>query len=353
MDREQIVAEFFEKGHLLTEEALKVVEEKGADYRSDLPTVIRAADLYVPYKILKNITQKKNEIAKEDFVKFYNSKYEKMRDIIVSRVPRDFVSLNKIDNTRNELHVVGIVREIKEKDGKKVVDLEDKTATVPVIFDSTEDLELDDVVAIRAVAAGKVLFGKKIIYPDIPLRTPTLGTGKACFISDLRLDEAPTADVTNFFEWFSRTEIPYLFIAGGVRNREQLAGYVDRYCYLKTVFVISESDEHPGLPDSYDSKRIVAVSSPALVEVGGLKVLCIRAGDTSLLKKRYMNKSRAIFDEDLLVLDDVPDIMHTGGEQPLLANYKSVTLVSSGSMMGEFKPIIVDFATRDAEKVTL
>ncbi len=72
-----------------------------------------------------------------------------------------------------------------------------------------------------------------------------------------------------------------------------------------------------------------------------------------MLKKRYMGKSRAIFDEDYLVLDEVPDIVHTGGEDASVTNYKSVTLVSSGAVLREFRPIVVDFATRDVEKVNI
>jgi len=72
---------------------------------------------------------------------------------------------NKIDGTRSEVYVIGIVRDIKEKDGKKIIDLEDKTATIPVIFEpaDADDLELDDVVAVKAISGGKVLFGKKVM----------------------------------------------------------------------------------------------------------------------------------------------------------------------------------------------
>jgi len=34
-------------------------------------------------------------------------------------------------------------------------------------------------------------------------------------------------------------------------------------------------------------------------------------------------------------------------------NYKSVTIVNSGSLLAEFKPVVVDFATREAEQVGL
>ncbi len=350
MEREQIVTEFFRKGHLLTEEALKMLEE-GVEAPASLPTVVRANDLTVPYKILKNLTQRKTEITREDFVKFYNSKYEKMRDIIVSRIPKDYVSLNKVDSTRSEVNVIGIVRDLREKDGKKVIELEDKTGSMPVIIDDTEDLELDDVVAVRAIAGGKVLFGKKIIYPDMPLRTPVQGTGKACFVSDLRVNEAPTRELDRFFEWFSSQDIPYLFIAGGAGDRKLLEGYIERYCYMKTVFVVSDG-EYPSVPDTYQSSRIVSLSNPAMVEIGGLRVLIARKADTSVLKKRYIGKSTAILDEDYLVLEELPDIVHCGGDG-MITNYKSTTLVSSGPMLGDFQPVVIDFSSRDAVKISM
>ncbi|HLC67406.1 MAG TPA: hypothetical protein VJI12_00830 [archaeon] len=352
--RQQIVNEFFKRGHVLTEEALDIIEESGVIPDVKLPAIVRAADLRKPYKILSTITSKKTDLATEDFVRFYNSKYEKMRDIIAARLPKNYISLNKIDGTRSEVYVIGIVRDIKEKDGKKIIDLEDKTATIPVIFEpaDADDLELDDVVAVKAISGGKVLFGKKVMYPDIPLRQPVHGTGRACFVSNLHIDEAPQREVERFFEWFSGQDIQYLFVAGGVGDTAAFEKLVDRYCYTKTVF--AASDEYPGVPDSYTSTRIVPLSNPALVEVGGLKVLVVKHGDIAMLKKRHLGKANAVTDEDQLTIEEVPDVMHTGGASaPVLTNYKSVTLVNSGSMLGEFHPIVVDFATRDAEKINL
>ena len=362
MSREQIIAEFFKKGHLLTEDAIRLIEEAQADASrfeppQNLPLVVEPGDLRRPFSILRNLTHKKTEITSDDFVRFYNSKYEKMKSVILSRIPKDFVSLNKIDMSRSEVHVLGIVKEIKEKDGKKVVDIEDPTGSVPVIFEAADfdaDVELDDVVAIRALAGGKVLFGKKIIYPDMPLRQPTLGTGKACFVSDFRLDEASTKDAERFFEWFSQQDIPYLLVAGDLGDKELFERYVERYCYIKTVFVIAAGNEYPQTPLKFESNKIVSLSNPAIVELGGLKVLMIHKGNTTFLKKRYLGRSSAILDEDYLVLDEMPDIMHTGhGDTPFISNYKSTTIINSGSLLGTFTPVVANFATRDVEKISI
>ena len=356
MEREKIVTEFFKHGHLLTEEAIRIIEEKGLEEFLDkkLPFVIDTKDLQQPYRIIKNLTYKKTEITKDDFIRFYNSKYEKMKAIITDRVQKGFVSLNKLDSMRNEVHVIGIVKDIKEKDDKKIVELEDTTTSVPVIFDDVEDLELDDVVAIRAISGGKVLFGKKIIYPDMPLRNPTTGTGRGCFISDLKLDEAPQKDAERFFEWFSQQDIPNLFVSGKIGDKELFDKYVGRYCYIKTVFVIADDTDYPALSDTFNSNRIVSLSNPAMIEVGGLKVLMLQKADMKMLKKRYLGKSHAILDEDYLVVDEIPDIVHSGcSNEPYVTNYKSATLVNSGSLLGDFRPIVIDFATRDVEKITL
>ena len=355
MGKSEIVGEFFKHGHLLTDEALAIIEKSSAEeiLVRKLPFIVDSRDLRQPYKILMNLTYKKSEITREDFVKFYGSKYEKMKQIIISRVQKNFISLNKIDSTRSEVHVIGIVKEIRNNE-KKAVELEDTTSTIPVIFEEIDDLELDDVVAIKAVAGGKVLFGKKIIYPDIPLRDPTIGTGKACFVSDLCLDESSPKDIETFFEWFSQQDIQYLFVSGKIGDRKLFGTYVDRYCYMKTVFVIADGSEYPNMPQTYESNKIVSLSNPAMVELGGLKILMCQKADIKMLKKRYLGKSSVILDEDYLVLTEVPDVVHCGNsDQPYITNYKSVTLVNSGSLLGEFKPIIVDFATRDVEKISL
>ena len=211
--------------------------------------------------------------------------------------------------------------------------------------------ELDDVVAVKAIAGGKVLFGKNILYPDIPLRKPSIGKGKGCFVSDLCLDQASPQEIEKFFEWFSKSDIPYLFIAGKIENTAELERYVDRYCYIKTVFVIAEGGI-PETPSHFKNTKIISLSNPAMVEVGGLKILMAQKANITLLKKRHFGRTETIMDEDYLALDEVPDIVHSGhSTEPYITNYKSVTLLNSGSLLGTFKPVIVNFSTRDVEEI--
>lgn len=362
---QDIINKFISKGRLLTPEALEFIKKSNTDLffsynfnnfiisEKDLKSLIKAEQ----YKILKNLNNIPDEVRIEDFAKFYKSKYEKMKNIITERLKKDFISLNKIDSSRKEVFVIGIVKEMSEKEGKKIIDLEDLTTTIPVIFDSSGDLELDDVVAIRAIAAGKTLYGKEIIYPDIPLRSPTTGTGKACFVSDLHLDEAPKTDIENFFLWFEKQGIENLFVAGDIGDHVYFERLTEQYCTNSTIFVIQgnvDENKYPAKAYPYKNKNIISLSNPSMVEVGGLNILMLHYTDTTMLKKRYLGKSSIILPDDYLVLDIVPDIVHYGHtHEPYITNYKSVTLVNSGSLLSNFLPVVVDFGTREAKHIKI
>ncbi|MFH0832173.1 MAG: metallophosphoesterase family protein [Candidatus Aenigmatarchaeota archaeon] len=359
MNRDEIVKKFLDKKKLLTQAALEAIHGKNLDDflgKEYVSLVLEERDFFVhDVKILKNLTEKLNEITTDDFVKFYKSKYERMREIILSRMKKDFVSLNKLDNFRNEVFVLGIAREIKENGDKKIVEFEDLTATKPIIFDDISDLELDDVVAIKAISAGNVLYGKGIFYPDIPLREPVKGMDKACFISDMHLEEAPLSGAEDFFKWFSNQAIKYLFVAGDVGDREKFEKLVNEYCIGKSVFSTPGCGaEYPGLPEKFESKHITSLSNPAMVEINGIKILLVHSLNLNMLKKRYLGKSKIILPEDYLVLDYVPDIVHYGhNHEAQVTNYKSVTLVNSGSLLTDFKPVVIDFATREVEQIKI
>lgn len=360
---EDIVAKFLERGKLLTPEALEYIKDKKLDdilkdiLISDVQnTVVTRASIErtAQVRIIKNLAEKKKELTAEDFAYFYKTKLDKIKDIIMQRTQKNFVSLNKLDSIRQEVYVTGMVRDIKHKE-KPIVELEDITGTVQVIMEDTGDLELDDVVAVRAASGGKVLFGHQIIYPDIPLRRPSVGLGKACFISDLRLNEAPKAEFEKFLQWLEHQSIDMLFAAGDIGEKETFEELVTRYCSEQRVFVIpgeiDKEEEYPQTPLEFSRNNIISLSNPSMVEVAGLKILLIHKMDISMLKKRYLGKQKQILHSDYLVMDDVPDIVHHGhSNEPQVTNYKSVTIVNSGSLLGTFAPVIIDFSTRETSE---
>jgi DNA polymerase II small subunit/DNA polymerase delta subunit B len=357
--RKEIVDSFFLKGKLLTPEALSYLETRGPKDAADWQClVIDIEDIMAKedkIRIILNITGKKTEITTSDMVKFYNSKYQKMKNIITSRLAKNFISINKLDQARGEVFVIGIIREIADNGDKINLDIEDSTGSVTAVFDkgSVEDAELDDVVAVQGNISGKFISGSKILYPDMPLREPATATGKACFISDLCLDEAPKKDFENFLKWFETKDINYLFITGKIGDLNALGELVDSYCRSKKVIVCQgSSGEPPDLPPQSSSNSIIFLSNPSITSINSLKILCYDKFLPKMLKKRHLTNIKPYIEEDLMALEDLPDIVHCAGESASVSNYKSTTIINSGSLLSDFRPVVVDFLTRECKILT-
>lgn len=350
MEDKKIIDAYLRKDKLLTPSALQAIK-KGAVPLTTSSLVI--TDELFPkdsIKVIKNLERKKKEISTEDFVGFYTSKLQQMKKIILSRLQKNFISINKIGADRREIYTIGIVRDLKKINDKSTLELEDMTTSVTVMFDEPPDVETDDVIALQALAGGDVLFGKKVFPPDVPLRQPTTGEGKACFVSDLHLNETPKFDIERFFSWFSKQGINYLFIAGDIGDTVIAEEMLSRYCMGKRVFIIpgkdDNEDEYPQLPITV--RGATCLSNPSMVEINGVKILIIHNFPEHALQKRYLGKSKCVLPEDFLVLDKVPDIINSGyTHKPYVSNYKSITLANSGSLLGEFKPVVIDLATRE------
>ncbi|MBS3053912.1 MAG: metallophosphoesterase family protein [Candidatus Aenigmarchaeota archaeon] len=354
MDKAEIVRHYFGRGQLLTPAALDEMAAAGRMPETDSALlVIDRSDLERDnIRILKCLQDRPKEVDTDMFLKFYTSKYNKMRDIFTSRFSKNFISLNKVDASRSEIAVFGIVKDVKDK----TVELEDMTSSVSVVFETPlEKVERDDAVAVEGISGGKVIYGKKIMFADVPLRQPAIGTGKACFISDLRLSEAPRKDAEKFFSWFQNQDIRNLFISGDTGDIAALEAIVRRHCSGKNIFLApgeADDKEYPRLP--MKAEGVTALSDPAMVEINGIKILVAHNFDIAMLRKRYLGRSKSILPEDYLVLEDVPDIVHCGHTgKPFVQNYKAITVVNSGSLLDEFKPVVIDFATREVKQVSL
>lgn len=366
---EKIVKTFFNRGKLLTPGALEILKgrageiEKVFDELKDREFLVdiqdfekKEKDLSEKVIILKNLTEKKKEITTEDFLHFYNVKYEKLKNIIAERTKKPFISLNKVDASRRDVCVIGIVKGTKKQDGKAHIELEDTTRSLTVVMEGDADeIRNEDVIGVEGVAGGKVIFGKRIILPDFPIRQPVTGKGRACFVSDLHLEESPKQDTEKFFKWFEKSEIKHLFVAGDVGDKEVFENLVEKYAYSKKIFVVAGERDDPDFPQLapiFRNQNIISVSNPSMVEINGIKILMIHKADMNSLRKRYVGDK--ILYADHLVLDIIPDIIHCGHDhKPMVTNYKSITIANSGSTLTTFRPVVIDFSTREAEQINL
>jgi DNA polymerase II small subunit/DNA polymerase delta subunit B len=368
---DDIVHQYLKKGKLLTPDALKELMEKGAIGTNGTGFVVTRTDITAgqtskrsTIRILKNITDVKNELTADDFARFYKSKYDRMKSIFASRVQKDFVSLNKLDNYRDEVHAIGMVRSMRDQDGKVIIDLEDPTAVVPIVFgkdvlEGTDPQpEEDDVIAVRAVSARSVMYGRQIVWPDVPLRQPATAEGKLIVAPSLHLDEAPDSDITKVFSWIEKQDIESVFFVGDIGDTAEFERLIGQYCYAKTAFVVpGERDtaiQYPSTAVKFSWKNVFSLSNPSIVEINGIRVLLSHSFSPASLKKRYIGRARRITGEDHLTLEEVPDLVlfnHYKDQQ--VVNYKAVTMVNPGSLLAGTNATIVDLATREVQQVAI
>jgi DNA polymerase II small subunit/DNA polymerase delta subunit B len=147
----------------------------------------------------------------------------------------------------------------------------------------------------------------------------------------------------------------YVVVAGNIGDIAFFEECVARYCQNKTIFVIpgpkDTSEKYPQTPIAFGVPNIVPLSNPSMIDIGGIYILLTSHFDVSMLRKRYLGSGRSVTEEDDLVLDAVPDIVCAGSRHPQIYNYKSITVASSGSMMSEFRPVVIDLLTREANAV--
>lgn len=366
--RKEIVDKFFERGHLLTPDALefirdsknyqKLVEasslfDKLIIEKEDFETFETKTD---SIKVVMNLSEKPSELTPELFNSFLVSKFEKMKTLFMERTDKNFISLDKIDNYRNEVFVIGMIKEIVTDESGITLEIEDRTKSIKAIFNNyapKTSLDEEDVIGIRGIGSKEVIFGKEIIYPDVPLREPTKGTGRICVISDLHLDEAPKDRLVSFLKWIAKEDIKYLFVAGDTRDLKMLSEMVNEHAPEKTVFVIPgnmDDSSYPALPME-PAGNLICLSNPSMVEINGIKVLAAHKFDQVYLKKRYLGKTSVILKEDYLVLNEIPDIVVCGHtHEPSVSNYKSITIANPGSLLADFKPTIINLETREYQQ---
>ncbi len=341
-----VVKEFFNRGYLLSPSAVEFLKGRDpAEYLNKKydKIVLSADDLREikmrEVKIIKNLTSVPEELTTETFLNFYNSKYEKMKNIFISKMGGNFVSINKIGK-REKVTTIGMVKNIKEREGKKIIELEDITGSINVIYKG--DVELDDVIAVRGMAAGNVIYADEVIYPDVPLRPPATGSGRILLMSGLDLDEAPETKIEKLRDVFNN-DYDYCIIVGNVGDVKKLESLLPS----KKTFVvpgIKDSNKYPSPPINVSGA--IPLSNPSMIDINGVKILMVTNFKMDMIRKRYLGKSSLILDEDFLVMDEIPDIIVSNGP-PNIKNYKSITIINCGTLLDTMRPVIVDLKTRE------
>ncbi|MEM3087008.1 MAG: DNA-directed DNA polymerase II small subunit [Halobacteria archaeon] len=262
-----------------------------------------------------------------------------------------------------------------------------------------ERLLADEVVAVTGAYRGGFLLANSVRWPDVPYdHAPRRGKGVALFLSDTHFGSREFLGSVweRFVEWLNAGEglapqVRYLFVAGDVvdgvgvypgqekeleiqdvlKQYEFAAAQMDRF--PKQIQVVLSPGNHDAVPlpepqprfssevTSLFPGRVAFAGNPALVEAGGVRVLMYHGVSildymkglglsldapeqvmTEMVKRRHLAPvygGEVPFiprEEDLHVMEEVPDILHTGHVHTVgVGRYRGVTLVNSGAWQGQ------------------
>ena len=260
---------------------------------------------------------KKIEIG--DFVGNFRARYQELQRILMNRpgLQENLVSINKIPGNRQSVGIIGLVNEKRVTKNKNlIIKFEDLTGEINALvkFDNEElfkkakELQLDDVVGIKASGNNEMLFIHEIFFPDafITEKMRFEEDYSIAFVSDLHTGSSMhlAKKFEKFLEWLNSDDeaakkIKYIFFIGdnvdGVGifpNQEDvldLKSMKEQYgalaCYLKKVPKRITMFMCPGQHDAtrvaepqpainkryaeflYEIDNLVLVSNPAMVKL--------------------------------------------------------------------------------------
>jgi hypothetical protein len=229
------------------------------------------------------------ELTVHDFVGVLNRRYSFLQSILLSKVElKNIVSINKVSN--GSASVIGLVKDILIKNGKRDIVLEDPTGYIDALADEKmiEKLVLDDVVAVSGRVSNKTLFVDKVYFPSVPLR-------------------------------------PVNYSKDNVR-----VAFTDKNA--NADYVIRENNVEDRV-----KRKNYSISMPCILKISDITVLVAPGFDPmEIINKRYLNTERVDF-----LIDPVPDIIFT--DKDVNMSYKGISIVS--------KDNIIDLKTRNVEAV--
>jgi len=265
----------------------------------------------------KNNSEKKLEV--KDFTGHFRARFSQLQRILMGRpeLQQNLVSINKISSDRQSVGIIGIVSEKRTTKNKNlIINFEDLTGEIKAIakfdrgevFEKAEELQLDDVVGIRASGNRDILFIHDIFYPDsfVHERVKFDEDVSIAFVSDVHCgsDRHLKKSFNNFIEWIGSNDecakkIKYLFFVGdnvdGVgifpgqesvlalksmeEQYELLASYLKRIPKRITMFMCPGqhdasrvAEPQPVIsrkyaPLLYDIENLVLVANPSMIKL--------------------------------------------------------------------------------------
>lgn len=258
----------------------------------------------------------------DDFVAYFNSRFEKLSRILRQRF--NSVSIANVKKVKSDnVEVIGMVKDVREtQNGNVLVELEDNTDSIRFIAtgklkDTALELMGDEVIGVTGVLRGNNIIADRIVFPDVPLN----GNKKRkdfsiVFISDTHFGskEFLEKEWDVFVKWLNfevgnekmvevAESVRYVVLAGDVvdgvgvyPNQDKDLAILDVYGQyeeaarqiekipkrIKVIVApgnhdaVRQAEPQPALSKEFASlfsNNVMNVGNPSLLDLDGLKLL--------------------------------------------------------------------------------
>ncbi|WP_458402695.1 DNA-directed DNA polymerase II small subunit [Methanobrevibacter sp.] len=396
----------------IIEETSETVKDEKIQFKRNL----NKTNVEYDFKIIQDTSKKSYTSGElENLIAYFKSRYEKLANILSKRPElRSYTKIADIDDSQDSLSLIVMVREIRtSKNGHKIVELEDDTGTISVLFSQNneelfaeaEKLVRDEVIGVIANKSDDrhFAFGQQIIFPGV-LRVPEKQMDFGIvFLSDVHIGSLTFLEdaFLRFIDWINcefgteeqrrvAEDIKYLIIGGDIVDGIGVYPNQDQELAIKDItqqyneaakflgnirsdikIIIAPgnhdasrvAEPQPAVPEEYakalyELDNVEFISNPGVVSLDGINVLIYhgRSFDDlvmavkeftyeksdllmeELLKKRHLapiygeRTPLASELEDYLVIDEVPDILHTGHiHVNSYRRFNGIHLINSGT----------------------
>ncbi|MBI4981429.1 metallophosphoesterase [Candidatus Woesearchaeota archaeon] len=227
--------------------------------------------------IVLSYENKPHKYEVKDFSTIFTSRYRFLEKILRYKpaLSENLTSISRIQGKKEREHVslIGMVEEVGvTKSGNIMISLEDLTGKVkvlikkdePELFSGAKELVPDEIIGITGTCSEHMLFGDKIVWPDIPAAEEMKKSPEdvsAIFLSDFHVGSKMflREEVDKFMSWLNgntgneaqkeaAAKVKYIFIAGDLvdgigiypSQEEELDITEIKAQYLEFVKIISQ-----------------------------------------------------------------------------------------------------------------
>ncbi len=267
------------------------------------------------------------------------------------------------------------------------------------VFAEAERLLPDEVIGVRGKLSqdGRLFFAEQIVRPDIPINHAPYTSpqpGKAVLVSDIHVgsDTFLEAEWNRFADWLQDSDVQYLLVAGdlvdgigiypGQEEELVIRDIYEQYDVLGGMLAdlpsrlrivlspgnhdaVRAAEPQPAIPPDFTRKfpgNCLFVENPCLLAVQGVRVLMYHGRSIDdmiglipgasyaqpeqmmegMLERRHLaltygkRTSLAATRQDQLVIDPIPEVLHTGHVHTSgLTRYRGVLGVNAGAWQSQ------------------